>query len=301
MMGYSHAVTGTAGWLALTSTSGAALAIYDPGDPMFTLGGAFLCAGTAMAPDADHGQASIAHSLPPVSKWAAQGIGAVSGGHRHGTHSLIGITVYTLVAWLLSFWVMDIEGRTVAVGSGLLAVLLVAFATKTFGLHRSVGRGFLGDLLGTALGPWIVALGTAGLATYYMDERWSWLPICMAVGTFIHVLGDSLTVQGVPWLWPWNPKPPRWFTNTPILKELWLEKNGYFRLPILGRTGGSEHKSGLSWGSIRDSIVSSTLGRKGAHKTSWQETIFITLVTIYTLYLIAYEVLHLAGAGSMLF
>lgn len=294
MMGYSHAVTGTAGWLAVTSTSGAALGVYDPGSATIILAGSVLCAGAAMAPDADHGQASIAHSLPPVTKWMAEGIGTVSGGHRHGTHSFVGIAVFILFTWLMSFWVMDVEGRTVALGSGLIAVFLVAFATKTFGLHRSIGTGVAGDILGTAAGPWIVALGTAGVATYYLDERWSWLPICMALGTFIHVLGDGLTVQGVPWLWPWNPKPPRWVRTTPLLRQLWLP-NGYFRLPLLGRTGGSEEKGLRKWGSL--------LGGKrgGRHKTSWQETLFIVFVTIYALYLIAYETLHLAGVGSMLF
>ena len=249
-----------------------------------------------MAPDADHGQASITHSLPPVTKWMAQGIGVVSGGHRHGTHSFIGVAVFALFTYLMSFWVTDIEGRTAALGSGLIAVFLVAFATKTFGLHRSIGTGFVGDILGTAAGPWLVALGTAGVATYYFDERWSWLPLCMAVGTFIHVLGDGLTVQGVPWLWPWNPKPPKWVKDNPILKQLWLP-NGYFRLPLLGSTGGSEEKARLlSWRSVIKNFRA-----KGSRKTSWQETLFITFVTLYVLYLIAYETLHLAGAGSMLF
>lgn len=294
MMGYSHAVTGAAGWLALTSTSGAALGVYSPGSTAVVLAGSILCAGAAMAPDADHGQASIAHSLPPVTKWMAQGIGAVSGGHRHGTHSIIGVIVFTLFTYLMSFWVMDIEGRTVAIGTGLIAIFLVAFATKTFGLHRSIGTGVAGDILGTAAGPWIVALGTAGVATYCFDERWSWLPICMAVGTFIHILGDGLTVQGVPWLWPWNPKPPQWVKNNPILKQLWLP-NGYFRLPLLGRTGGTEEKGVLKWGSLFGGK------RGGRHKTSWQETLFIVFVTLYALYLIGYEILHLAGAGFMLF
>lgn len=296
MMGYSHAVTGAAGWLAITSTSGAALGIYDPGSTAVVLAGSVLCAGAAMAPDADHGQASIAHSLPPVTKWMAQGIGVVSGGHRHGTHSFIGVAVFALFTYLMSFWVTDIEGRTAALGSGLIAVFLVAFATKTFGLHRSIGTGFVGDILGTAAGPWLVALGTAGVATYYFDERWSWLPLCMAVGTFIHVLGDGLTVQGVPWLWPWNPKPPKWVKDNPILKQLWLP-NGYFRLPLLGSTGGSEEKARLlGWRSVIKNFRA-----KGSRKTSWQETLFITFVTLYVLYLIAYETLHLAGAGSMLF
>ena len=109
MMGYSHAVTGAAGWLAITSTSGAALGVYDPGSTAVVLAGSVLCAGAAMAPDADHGQASIAHSLPPVTKWMAQGIGVVSGGHRHGTHSFIGVAVFALFTYLMSFWVADIE------------------------------------------------------------------------------------------------------------------------------------------------------------------------------------------------
>lgn len=294
MMGYSHAMTGAAGWLAVTSTSSAALGIYDPGPGAVVLAGSMYCAGAAMAPDADHGQASIAHSLPPLTKVMAQGIGAVSGGHRHGTHSIIGVAVFTLFTYLMSFWVMDVEGRDVAIGSGLIAVFLVAFATKTFGLHRSIGTGVIGDILGTKAGPWIVALGTAGIATYYLDERWSWLPVCMALGTFIHVLGDGLTVQGVPWLWPWNPKPPKWIQNAPIIRQLWL-KNGYFRLPILGSTGGSEEKGFIKWGSILGG------GRGGRAKTSWQETLFITFVTIYVIYLLAYEAFDLAGVGSMLF
>lgn len=296
MMGYSHAMTGAAGWLAVTSSSSMALGIYTPGPETVVLAGTMYCAGTAMAPDADHGQASIAHSLPPLTRWMAEGIGKVSGGHRHGTHSFIGIIAFTVFAYLMSFWVMDINDRDVAIGSGLIAIFLFAFATKTFGLHRSIGNGIVGDVLGSSIGPWIMALGTAGIATYYLDERWEWLPICMALGTFIHVLGDALTVQGVPWLWPWNPKPPQWAKSNPILKQLWLP-NGYFRLPLLGRTGGSEEKEGgLKWGSI----FGGRRKRGGRHKTSWQETLFITLVTVYVIYLVVYEVAGLVGAPGVL-
>lgn len=290
MMGYSHAVTGAAGWLAITSTSSLALGVYGPGSSAVILAGSLLCAGAAMAPDADHGQASIAHSLPPVTRWMAQGIGALSGGHRHGTHSIIGVAVFTLFTWLMSFWVIDVDGRTVALGSGIMAVFLVAFATKTFGLHRSLGTGVVGDILGSGIGPWIVALGTAGAATWYLDERWAWLPVCMAVGCFIHVLGDSLTVQGVPWLWPWNPKPPQWVRDSAALRMLWMP-NGYFRFPVLGRTGGGNDVGVLA-------VLGG--GRGARHKTSWQETLFIGVVTLYALYLIAYEFIQLFGVSNML-
>lgn len=285
MMGYSHAVTGMAGWLALTSTSGAALSIYQPGPGAVVLAGSLLCAGAAMAPDADHEQASIAHSLPPVTKLLASGIETISGGHRHGTHSFVGIAAFTLLAYAMSSWMMEINGRTVSFGSGLLAVILVAFATQSLGLHKSLASGTVGDILSSKIGPWVIALGTAGAVTYFLDYRWAWLPICMALGTYIHVLGDSLTVQGVPWLWPWFPKPPAWVRNTPILKEFWTD-NGYFRIPLLGKTGGNNPEK--------------KRGRK-KRKTSWQETIFIYAVSIYVIYLLAYEVLALWGQRNVLF
>lgn len=294
-MGYSHAVTGTAGWLAVTSTSGVALGIYDPGPGAAVLAGSILCAGAGMAPDADHADASIAHSLPPISSLAARGIGFLSGGHRHGTHSLIGVAAFTAVTYFLSLWITEIEGREVAFGSGVIAVFLVAFATKTFGLHRSIGSGTVGDILGTAIGPWIIALGTAGAVTYYLGEQWTWLPICVAIGAFIHVAGDGLTEQGVPWLWPWNPKPPAWVRHTPFLRSIWLP-NGYFRLPLLGRTGGSEERSSRGW-----SQLLAPSRKRGRSATSWQETVFITIVSIYAIYLLAYEVLRLVGEHDMLF
>ena len=271
MMGYSHATTGMAGWLALTSSSGLALGIYHPGTTAAVFAGSILCAGAAMAPDADHPQASIAHSLPPLTKWITSGIGFISGGHRHGTHSLVGVAAFTLFALLASWLVIEVDGRSVALGSGLLAVFLTAFATKSLGLHQSFGKSALGSILGTKVGPWIIALSTAGVATWYMDERWSWLPVCMGVGTLIHILGDWLTVQGVPWLWPWNPKPPKFVAGTPL--GIFWQRNGYFRFPILGKT---------------------------KEKMSWQEGLFVGLVSLYAIYLFVYEVSVLFGQPNML-
>ena len=90
-----------------------------------------VCAGAALLPDADHRRATIAHSLPPVSNAICAGIGEVSGGHRNGTHSLLGIAAFTLLAWVLGLWTMENSRFGIIYpGAGLLAVLLVSFALK---------------------------------------------------------------------------------------------------------------------------------------------------------------------------
>ncbi|MDN5655925.1 MAG: metal-dependent hydrolase, partial [Kocuria sp.] len=120
-------------------------------------------------------------------------------------------------------------------GAGLIVVPLVAFAMKALGIR--LGRR--GSLLNTSLGPWIVSVGTAGLATYFLDFQWTWLPLAIGLGAFIHCLGDAMTIQGVPWLWPWNPAPPKKLLSLPVAgtvtKATW-QRNGYFRLAMLGET-----------------------------------------------------------------
>lgn len=276
MHGYSHAVTGLAGWAAVTSTSGAALSLYTP-EPEVVLLGSLLCAGAAMCPDADHEHATISHSLPPISKPVAMGIGAISGGHRHGTHSFVGIAAYTVVAWAASLWVTQLHGRDVAIGSAVMALLMTAFAMKSLGVYRAFGSQGVGSILRTFIGPWLLALALVGTMTWTMDYTWSWLPLCMAIGCYIHVFGDSLTVQGVPWLWPLNPKPPKFLLKMPLVgrlvKIVW-QPNGYFRFPILGKTGS---------------------------ETGVREKVFAGLATLYWLYLLSYEVFRASGHASMLF
>lgn len=235
MEGYTHALSGAAGWMAVTSSSAVALGAWEQSTPV-VLGGAVVCAGWALWPDADHADATIAHSLPPVTNIMARGIGTLSGGHRHGTHSLIGIVVFTVIAALAALPTAEIHGKTVPIGSLIITVLCVAFASKSLGLNKGwAPRGVARDIVESSMGSWVLALGAAGAVTWFLDYKWTWLPQCAALGVFIHILGDFLTPQGVPWLWPWNPKPPRWWPSP--LGWFW-HRNGYFRIPLLGKTQG---------------------------------------------------------------
>lgn len=224
-----------------------------------------------MLPDTDHPQGTIAWALPPVTKWVAHGVEAISGGHRHATHSLLGVAAFGLLAFLASFFIIEVDGREVALGGGLVAVLLVAFAAKSLRLAKNVGRSVGGvgkDLLSSVIGPWLLALGTAGAVTWFLDYRWDWLPVAVVVGAFLHNFGDSLTTEGVPWLWPLNPKPPKVLRGLPGMKVVW-QNNGYFRIPLLGST---------------DSLREKMLG---------------FLMTAYILYLAAFEIMGMTGVNML--
>lgn len=272
MEGYTHALSGAAAWLALTSSSAVAIGVSEQASPV-VLGGAVVCAGAALLPDLDHHNGTIAHSLRPLSKWMTRAVARLSGGHRHGTHSLIGVAVFALIAYLASIPTMEIHGKTVAVGSGIVAALCIAFASKSLGLTKGLGfRGVAGDIMSSPLGEWIVAFGVAGVITWLLDYQWTWLGPCIALGAFIHIVGDMLTPEGVPWLWPWNPKPPAWWPHG--LRWFW-HRNGYFRFPILGT---------VSLGSSRSFNVFS--------REAW----FGLVLSLYVIYVCVFNIAQMNGS-----
>lgn len=251
MMGANHAATGAAGWLLLTTQFTVPMAHVNErmnwnlpdlliGWGWGDFGGlaivlvALVCAGAAMFPDADHHSATIAWSLPPVSKWIVGGIEMVSGGHRHGTHSIIGVAVFTLVAYFAGLWRMDLEPIAgVNIGAGLLALIAIAFAAKAL--------RFIPDSMSKT--PWAVGLIGGALIAFNAPDHPYWLPVAIGLGCAIHILGDMLTTEGVNLFWPVAIKAPRALHNVPVINRIW-KKNGYLALPILG-SAGSGREYGL--------------------------------------------------------
>ena len=58
-------------------------------------------AGMALLPDLDKCGSSPARCLGFLSEAVAWIIGRLTGGHRHATHSFLGIAVFTALAWVL--------------------------------------------------------------------------------------------------------------------------------------------------------------------------------------------------------
>ncbi|WP_170297215.1 metal-dependent hydrolase [Georgenia thermotolerans] len=216
MMSHAHATTGAAAWLAVTATVPWALGLM-PLPPSEVLAGAVVTAGAALLLDADHHAGTIARSLPPVSRWVTRGLGKLSGGHRHATHSLVGVLGAGVLARLLAEVRVPVAGEEFQLGAWFIIVLLVAYAAKALRLTR----GWLSS--------WAVSLTAGFTATWFAPETTWWLPSAVVLGCLCHLAGDALTSEGVPLLWPLRPDP---LVETPLWR-----KNGHFALPLLGSAG----------------------------------------------------------------
>lgn len=150
--------------------------------------GTLVCAGAGVAPDLDHPSSSMTNALGVIGRPVSSLVSAVSGGHRAGTHSLVGSLIATAGAWWLamvspSMWPLAIVAAFLAsVALPLLAVQLRRGTAASAGL-----------LVGIATGWAVIAAVGGGV----------WFPFAVAVGWTLHWLpGDMITPQGVPVAWP---------------------------------------------------------------------------------------------------
>lgn len=236
MLGYSHATSGALGWLALAPATASLLG--QPLGPQELAAGAVACAGAALIPDLDHPEATIAHVFGPVSHAVSKGVRLLAGGHRQATHSLVFAFGFGLLCQLVAF-----GGAT----SGMvLMFLLAAFALRGLNLvPPRTSRMFKG----------LVVLAEAVALTYLMGQfmpgTWWWLGLAGALGCIIHLVGDTLTPEGVPWFWPSRQR---------------------FSIPLIAHTGNVMEKAilgplmsialvALAWHSFAELVVGSIPGR----------------------------------------
>ncbi len=224
-MGGHHAASGAAAWVAVASTGPYTLGWY-PLDATGIVIGAMATGGTALVCDWDHRSSTIAHSLPPLSNVIAVGIENASGGHRQGTHSILGAGCFVLLATMAAQFQVHTRWGLLSVGAGLLCMFMINIAAKALKLFPKSGW----------ISNWVFALLMAGLVTWFAPDQWTWLPLSMLIGVGVHIIGDLITTGGVPLLWPIVIKPPRLFRRVPLLRNVW-RPNGALSLPLLGRAG----------------------------------------------------------------
>lgn len=177
MMGRTHALSG----LVLGAAAGQFVWHSAPG---YLAVGAAVTAGAAVLPDIDHPDASIARSFGFVTEAFAWIVEHISGGHRHGTHSLAGVAAFTALAYAAEHYRQTLPGKA---GLALLLILVLAAGVRAL----KIG-GHFGDLL--AIGAAVAMIVTGfGLAE---------VPWAVAVGAATHLLGDMLTDEGIPIAWP---------------------------------------------------------------------------------------------------
>lgn len=195
--GHTHALAG-----AVTGAVAALYVLHLPLTGTLLLTG--LTAGAAVLPDLDHPEATLAHCFGFLTKLFAELVGKISGGHRKGTHSLLGVATFTGLAWLAVTFRHDLAGRI-----GLCVLLSLVIAGGLYALR--IG-GHKADLLAIAAA---VAMTTTGYG----------LPlVAMAtgLGCCAHIFaGDMLTDSGCPLAYPlsryrfkWWPEPAAFTTGT---------------------------------------------------------------------------------------
>lgn len=224
MLGHSHAISGVASSAVL-----AELALHASLPHAGYL--VALTAGFAVLPDIDHCGTSVARSFGFLSEGFAWVVDRLSGGHRHGTHSIIGIAFFTAIVWVANAYQRYLPARIVL---GLFLALAIAAGLRALRI-----AGHFGDLIAIAGATAIVWSGY-GLNVAWAwpsGPGWGWIPgwagtgiplvaLACALGCATHIAGDMLTEEGCPLLWPftkfcfkWWPRPLAFRTGTK--PELW--------------------------------------------------------------------------------
>jgi membrane-bound metal-dependent hydrolase YbcI (DUF457 family) len=171
MLGHSHALSGAVTGLA------AGILLHMPAPQTAALAG--FTAGMALLPDLDKCGSSPARCLGLLSEAVAWTIGKLSGGHRHLTHSVIGVGIFTGLAWLACHYRGDWAGKA---GLALLMTLTVSAGLEA--LHAA--RGHASDVIGIAV--------AAGEIWYGYGLRL--IPLAVLIGCCTHIVGDMLTDSG---------------------------------------------------------------------------------------------------------
>ncbi|WP_258933603.1 metal-dependent hydrolase [Nesterenkonia pannonica] len=164
-------LSGHVEWLPDTLTLG--FGLLGPMSDFEILTFIFVCLSAALLADADHRHATVAHSLPPVSEAVCELVGRAVGGHRNGTHSVVGVIAFTAVAWAASLIVVETASGCRQCGSGVMTVLLASFAAKVLKfMPSSASRAPWA--VGAAVGPWWPSASAERCFSSRWRSRWGW-------------------------------------------------------------------------------------------------------------------------------
>ncbi|MGX7827548.1 metal-dependent hydrolase [Actinokineospora sp. 24-640] len=233
--GPTHAMSGLAGWATVTALAGGtalgSLSVKG------WLVGAVLASGAALLPDLDHPESTVSRTFGQVSAAASKVLNGISklvyratrtnrdskreGGHRGLTHTL----VFALLAAVVTTAIVQ-TSRSWALP--LLMFFFCGLAVRGI-MHKWCPRN---DAL------WIT--GTSLVLTYaclkwtdQTDADAAACGIAVAIGCIAHYLGDAITEQGCPILWP---VPIAWKTWYPIAppKIMRMRTGGRVEMAVIG-------------------------------------------------------------------
>lgn len=188
MLGINHVTSATATTLGLSLASN---------QPFFLPLIAFVVFGSLL-PDVDHSDSQISKSIPILSHFLK---------HRGPTHSLIGLLVFAGVCYLLLGIHPALSYIFIFFGFVGLSFLLQILENQVKQIKSITGKFFSSQQIKLTIG--MVRMGFVAfflmLMLFVWNQRLSieifWL---LNIGYLVHILGDFLTKEGVPWFWPYK-------------------------------------------------------------------------------------------------
>ncbi|MCP2261540.1 LexA-binding, inner membrane-associated putative hydrolase [Streptoalloteichus tenebrarius] len=232
--GPTHAISGLAAWAGVTAlASGHAIGELTP---QAWVVGAALASGAALLPDIDHPSSTVARTFGPFSQAVSGVINTVSGwtyratktrkdpkrdgGHRGLTHTVL----FALVAGLVTTAIVQAGNRyalpvLMFVFCGLaVRGLMNEWSPKRDAVAIAVASG----VLTLACLRWVVEA----------PENAAAAGIAVMIGCVAHYLGDAITEQGCPMLWPIPIKGKTWFPVAPP-KPMRMRTGGAVELSLV--------------------------------------------------------------------
>jgi membrane-bound metal-dependent hydrolase YbcI (DUF457 family) len=219
VLGHDHALSGA---LAFAATA-----------PLLNVTGAHLAAamaltaGAAVLPDLDEPGSTIARTFGFLTGAFAWVIHRISGGHRKGTHSLLGVVLLTLASLGAGAWQASTHPTSPHPGPWwhLIPVAVILGLLFAAGLRALYIGGHHGDAAGIAIAALVIwkSWDLALVTPWHVPL----IAVCLALGMLAHIAGDMITHYGCPLLYPVSrhdfgllPQPVRITTNK--LAEHWV-------------------------------------------------------------------------------
>lgn len=141
----------------------------------------------ALLPDMDHPSATVSRTFGPLTQGFAALWSRLLGGHRAGTHSILGILALGAVAQVCVFF------RHVVPAEVVLSAILIVTLAAGVRIFRIPGR--VDDFA-----PIPIVIGLV----WFTNVNLSAVPVALMLGCAVHVAGDAMTNSGVPLLWPFS-------------------------------------------------------------------------------------------------